>query len=142
MGWQASAKWHELDLLPMRGSEYLALDIMAFAGGDRRWRFPVAAIELENSRSDDRIAYSLWKVLCVRANLRIVFCYRPDAQQGAGLVRLLADDVVHALSLTERARLDGETVVVVGSRADAELFPYGFFKWWRLEPNTSEFELM
>lgn len=33
-------------------------------------------MELENSRDSERIAYSLWKVLCVRAELRIVFCYR------------------------------------------------------------------
>jgi hypothetical protein len=142
MGWQASAKWHELDLLPVRGSEYLALDVMAFAAGDKRWRFPVAAIELENSRTDDRIASSLWKVLSVRASLRLVFCYRPGAEQGAALVRFLAGEVVHAMTLPERIRMEGETVVVVGSRADAELFPYGFFKWWRLEPNTSQFELM
>ena len=33
-------------------------------------------IELENSSREDMIAYSLWKVLCVRADLRVVFCYR------------------------------------------------------------------
>jgi hypothetical protein len=36
MGWQASARWHPLDLLPMPRSEYLALDVMAFRAGAQR----------------------------------------------------------------------------------------------------------
>src|SRR5262249_11521146 len=67
LGWQASAKDHHLDLLPVPHYEYLTLDVMAFAGGEKRWRFPVAVAELENSADNDRIAYSLWKVLCVRS---------------------------------------------------------------------------
>jgi len=27
-----------------------------------KWRYPIAVMELENSREDERIAYSLWKV--------------------------------------------------------------------------------
>jgi hypothetical protein len=77
MGWKAAAKGNRSTLLPVPRQEYLALDVVAFEpAGDRRWRFPIAAIELENSREDDKVAYSLWKVLCTRADLRIVFCYR------------------------------------------------------------------
>jgi hypothetical protein len=75
LGWQAAAIGHELNILPIARSEYLSLDVMAFADA-QGWRFPVAVMELENSRYDDKIAYSLWKILCVRANIRIVFCYR------------------------------------------------------------------
>ena len=42
----ASAKGHKLELLPIHRSEYLALDVMAFAEGKKRWRFPVAVMEL------------------------------------------------------------------------------------------------
>lgn len=142
LGWQAAAKGHRLELLPDAHSEYLGLDVMAFADGATRWRFPVAAIELENSPKDDRIAYSLWKMLCVRADLRLVFCYRREADEGAALVRWLNHEVVDALGLDRRLKLEGETIVVVGSRGESAVFPYGFFKWWRLEQGSGVFRLL
>jgi hypothetical protein len=142
LGWQAAAKGHRLDLMPEAHSEYLGMDVMAFANGTARWRFPIAVIELENSRKDDRIAYSLWKVLCVRAELRVVFCYRREPDEGATLVRWLSKEVVGAVSLDQRLKLEGETIVVVGSRGEAPTFPYGFFKWWELEHNLGSFRLM
>lgn len=142
LGWQAAAKGHRLELLPDAHSEYLGMDVMAFADGTTRWRFPVAVIELENSRKDDRIAYSLWKVLCVRAELRLVFCYRREPDEGAALVRWLSREVIAALGLDQRIGLDGETIVAVGSRGEAAAFPYGFFKWWRLESKAGVFRLM
>src|SRR5947208_2082717 len=64
VGWKASAKgYKDVELLPIHRSEYLALDVMAFPEGEKRWRFPVAVMELENSNREDQIAYSLWKVL-------------------------------------------------------------------------------
>src|SRR5437899_12532040 len=69
------------NLLPIHRSEYLALDVVAFAEGEKRWRFPSAIMELENSPTEDQIAYSLWKVISVRANLRIVFCYRMNRDE-------------------------------------------------------------
>ena len=142
MGWSGSARQHRLELLPIAQSEYLALDVMAFAEGERRWRFPAAVVELENSRSDDRIAYSLWKVLCVRADLRVVFCYRRKPEDGPALVRRLCDEVVRAMGLAGRVALEGETVVVVGSRDESEYFPYGFFKWWQLDAGMGRFSLI
>lgn len=140
MGWRGAARGHRSDLLPVPRSEYLALDVVAFeVAGDRRWRFPVGVFELENGLADDRVAYSLWKVLCVRASLRVVFCYRRDASQGAELVRHLADQVVQAMEIPTRAGLGGETLVVVGSRSETATFPYGFFKDWTLDVNTARF---
>ena len=140
MGWRGAARGHRSDLLPVPRSEYLALDVVAFeVAGDRRWRFPVGVFELENSPADDRVAYSLWKVLCVRASLRVVFCYRRDASQGAELVRHLADQVVQAMETAMRTGLGGETLVIVGSRSETATFPYGFFKDWTLDANTARF---
>ncbi len=141
MGWQASAKDHRLDMLPVPRSEYLALDVMAFARGEKRWRFPAAIFELENSKNDDQIAYSLWKTICVKADLRVVFCYRRNSDEGSDLVRFLRDEVVHAMDLEKRIKLEGKTIVVVGSRNDSTTFPYGFFKWWSLDINTGTFIL-
>lgn len=140
LGWQASAKNHRLELLPEPRSEYLGMDVMVFGGGGKRWRFPLAVMELENQASADRIGYSLWKVLCVRAALRAVFCYRKDAGEVASLMNQLSRDVIASMGLTERADLEGETMVVVGSRGDADTFPYGFFHWWELNRSTGKFE--
>ena len=140
MGWRGAARGHRSDLLPVPRSEYLALDVVAFEiAGDRRWRFPVGVFELENSPVADLVAYSLWKALCVRASLRVVFCYRRDAGEGAELVRHLSDEVVKSMEITTRSSLGGETLVIVGSRSEAATFPYGFFKDWTLDTNTARF---
>jgi len=140
MGWRGAARGHGSDLLPVPRSEYMELDVVAFeAAGDRRWRFPVGVFELENSFVDDLIAYSLWKVLCVRASLRVVFCYRRDASEGSELVRHLADQVIDTMEIPVRSGLGGETLVIVGSRSEIATFPYSVFKGWRLDANTARF---
>lgn len=140
MGWKAAAKGNRSHLLPVSGEEYLALDVVAFEpAGDRRWRFPVAVVELENSRTDDRVAYSLWKVLCTRADLRIVFCYRKDSAEGSTLVRHLSEQVTAAMGIRERTQIGGETMLIVGSRNESATFPYGFFKEWQFDTNLGRF---
>jgi hypothetical protein len=143
IGWQAAARGHELDMLPITHCEYLSLDVVAFRSGPgSAWRFPIGVMELENSPDENRIAYSLWKLLCVRSDLRIVFCYRRLSSQGSALVSYLGQEVVKALPVEDRMRLKGETYVVVGGRNDSATFPYGFFKWWQLDNNTGNFNVM
>jgi hypothetical protein len=140
MGWKSAARGHRSSLLPASREEYLGLHVVAFElAGDRRWRFPVAVFELENSLADDRVTYSLWKVLCVRAQLRVVFCYRPDAPVGSKLVRHLSTEIAQAIAAPERMALGGETLVIVGSRNESRTFPYGFFKDWLFDLNLGRF---
>ncbi len=139
VGWQTAARWRRGDVLPIARNEYLSLDAMAFAPASVAWPFPVAVFELENSRKDDKVAYSLWKLLCVRARLRVLFCYRRDARAGSALVRQLEGAVVGSLPIQERMGLLGETLLIVGSRAEEAAFPYGFFRDWVLDKNTGEF---
>lgn len=153
-GWVAAAKGFALECLPQQGQEYLGLDVMAFDDGGPDgvsapdgtmlappgWRFPVAVFELENSRSDARVAYSLWKTLCVRAPLRVVFAYRPDWESGIALVQHLGTDVIRAMTIEERSAVGGETLIVLGSRGEGETFPHGYFKMWRLNINTGRFD--
>ena len=139
--WQAAAKGHRLEFLPKPGSEYLGIDVMAFEDSGERWSFPIAAIELENSRKDDRVGYSLWKVLCIRTQLRMVFCYRTSKDAGSALVTYLNEHVVNSLGIENRTNMTGETIVVMGYRNKAETFPYGFFRWWKLDTNVGRFEL-
>ncbi len=138
-GWDAAARNHTSTRLPIPRSEYLAIDVMAFAAGSTPWPWPLAVMELENQQNDDYIAYDLWKVLCVRAALRVVVCYRPEGDQGSSLVQHLASTVVASLPPYVRLALGGETLLVIGSHADAGTFPNGFFRWWRLEENDGMF---
>lgn len=104
-----------------------------------RWPLPVAVFELENSNNDDRVAYSLWKVLCVRADLRVVFAYRPDWEKARQVVAVLEGEVVGSLTIPQRESLGGQTVLVMGSRGEGETFPWGYFKFWKLDANLGRF---
>jgi hypothetical protein len=140
MGWRAAGRGHLGDVLPVPRNEYLALDIVAFAPkAESRWPLPVAVFELENSPTLERVAYSLWKVLCVRTTLRVVFAYRRDSLEGGALMSQLTDSVIADLSIDDRLELGGETYLIVGNRGEAETFPYGYFKFWVLDPNTGRF---
>jgi hypothetical protein len=142
-GWIAAAKWNPCRRLPKGGQEYLGIDVIALPPDDApacRWPLPLAAFELENSRRDDRVAYSLWKVLCIRAALRVVFAYRPDWERSRQLVGALERDVVGGLAPAQRTSLECETVLVVGNRGEGETFPWGYFKFWRLNTNLGRFE--
>ena len=140
MGYPAASKGFRGDTLPVSRNEYLSQDVMVFADGPTGWRFPVAVCELENSADEKFVAYSLWKVLCVRCGLRVVFCYRPEPDEAPTLIAYLTDTVVKALPIQERMKLEGDTLVVVGSRNEAGTFPYGFFQTWKLNTNTGRFE--
>jgi hypothetical protein len=140
MGWAAAGKGHRCSVLPVKRNEYLSQDVMAFSMTGTGWRFPAAVCELENSGDPELVAYSLWKVLCVRCGLRVLFCYRPDPSEGPVFVSSLGSSVVDAMPIAERATLDGETLVVVGSRSESSTFPYGFFHAWKLNSNTGRFE--
>jgi len=140
LGWHAAAKGHLADVLPVPRSEYLALDVVVFrpANGNR-WPFPVAVFELENSPDNDRVGYALWKLLCVRASLRILFAYRQESAEGSALAGYLARAVVGSMTISDRMALTGDTLLLIGSRAEGETFPYGYLKEWILEPNTGRF---
>ena len=140
--WPAAAKGHRLALLPQPQQEYLGIDVMAFppeAGeSGPAWPFPLAVFELENQPG--RAAYSMWKVICVRAELRVVFAYRNDWQQVQQLVQSIKSEVIDCYSIEQRQTLDDRTLLITGSRGEGGTFPYGYFKVWRLNPNIGSFE--
>lgn len=139
-GWKGAARGHQSTILPISRQEYLSLDVVAFdIAGTRQWRLPHAIFELENSQADDSVAYSLWKILCVRSKLRVVFCYRRNREQGTKLVRYLSHHVLSEMAISERTSLSGETLLVAGCRNEAATFPYGFFNDWVLDLNTGRF---
>ena len=146
LGWEAAAKWNPSQRLPQAGKEYLSIDVMALpktiddASDPLLWPFPLAVIELENHPKDVRVAYSLWKVLCIRAPLRVVIAYRRDWERSRQLVGRLTEDVIGGMTPEDRKGLSGATVVVVGNRGEGETFPWGYFKFWLLDNNLGRFE--
>lgn len=142
LGWRPSAKGYPSQCLPQAGSEYLSIDVMAFpsVSDDVYWPLPVAVFELENSPRDDRVAYSLWKVLCIRAPLRVVFAFRPDEEKGRQLVLTIGTAVIGGMTPQQRIGIAGDTVLIVGNRGDGGTFPWGYFKFWRLDGNLGRFE--
>jgi len=137
LGWRVAAKGFPLDLLPQAGQEYLGMDVMAFDVDEGKpkinWVFPVAVFELENSRADERIAYSLWKILCLRCPLRVVFAYRKDWQEARELINELSAEIVPGIPMEERSAFPGKTLIVLGSRGEGETFPWGYFRIWELD---------
>ena len=145
LGLQAAAKGHGLDLLPQAGQEYLGLDVTAFLPAATEmpsWPYPLMAFELENSRSDCRIAYSLWKVASVRTALGVVFAYRKNWEEALALVDRLASAVpdAYAPGLGWTVQSDSQIILAMGSRSDNEAFPWGYFKFWSFDRNVRRFK--
>lgn len=140
VGFQAAAKSKRCAVQPIKRNEYLSLDVMGLQPAVGDWSWPAVVCELENSADDRYVAYSLWKVLCVRAPLRVVFCYRSERSTGSALIAYLTRSVINSLSVEQRASTVGETLMIVGSRGLASTFPYDFFDEWKLNANTGRFE--
>ena len=146
LGWPTAAKGHKLEFLPQPGEEYLGIDVMAFPTqvpqmqASPKWPMPMAVFELENVPG--RVAYSLWKVLCVRADLRVVFGYRSDWDQVRAMVRELEEDVIRGFPTEQWSSLGDQIVLVTGSRGEGGTFPHGYFKLWRLNVAKGRFEKM
>ena len=135
VGWQCAAKNNKGIVLPIQRNEYLSLDVMAFPEKESRWKFPIAVFELENQQKDEYIEYAFWKTVCVRANLRVLFCYRKNPDDGAKLVSTLNREVINAMKPEDRVNIGGEIIICIGNRSNAGTFPYDFFRWWHLDKN-------
>ena len=121
LGWTCSAKVAGAKPLPVERQEYLGIDVLAFPSR-AGWRYPIAAIELENSRRRDLIAYALWKVCTVRAQLAVLVCYQYEAVEVASLAAGLEEQVLRPLAP------EVETLVIVGTRGSAGTYPDGYFQ--------------
>lgn len=141
IGWLAAARGHKLAPLPQVQSEYLAIDVMAFPSNSATWPPPIAVFELENSSTDDRVAYSLWKVLSVRAPVRVVFAYRRSWDEVYALLAHLEQTVIPSLSLPQRVALGDGVALVAGIRGQ-ETFPWGYFRTWHMDTGVGRFQLL
>jgi len=51
---------------------------------------------------------------------------------------MLQDEILQSMSLPP----EGDTLLVIGNRDESSVFPYGFFRWWHLNPNTARFNVI
>lgn len=82
---------------------------------------PRVVVELENSYNLDKIAYCLWKLLCIRSRLRVLICYQSNCQKIEALRRHLQGCIRKGGLLAE----DIEFVILVGNGlADDDEIPW------------------
>jgi len=123
LGLQVAALGHGCLALPVPREEYFDVDLLAFPkAGKPKWLRPVLALELENRKKIDAIAYSLWKVCLLRVSWGGVFCYRAKPEQIKDLVEKLTEEVMKEIAP------EHDILLVVGTRSSKENFPDGFFQ--------------
>lgn len=63
--------------------------------------------------------------------------------QQAAQNETLADWTTHlTTAVVGLIQINGETLIVVGSRDESVHFPYGYLKWWRLEKQSRRFRVV
>jgi hypothetical protein len=90
---------------------------------------PSAVVELENSFEFNKIAYCLWKILCVRAPIRALICYQKGMDAVTSLVRHL-EDIIWQRGLLKGD--NGNLFIIVGNdkKGDSEWEDYfSVFEW-------------
>lgn len=102
---------------------------IGFGDDEDPFALPEAVVELENSFEIKKIAYCLWKIICVRTPIRALICY----QKGIDEVELLAkhlENVIWQRGLLKRD--NGDLFIIVGNdkKGDSEWEDYfSVFEW-------------
>jgi len=90
---------------------------------------PEAAIEHENSPDLDKISYCLWKLLCVRAKLRVLICYQSNSKSIEKNLRPHLEEVVSKGELMKGE--EGDLLVIVGDDKHDD-YAQPFDKYYRV----------
>ncbi|MCK4698426.1 MAG: hypothetical protein KAT53_09020 [Dehalococcoidia bacterium] len=110
--------------------EYLNIDAMfidnaAYVSGKKYDEYeydpfvlPRAVVELENDYDIEKISYCLWKILCVRAPIRVLICYQKGADKVTTLKQHL-EDVIWQGSLMKGT--NGDLLVIIGNEPGDKL---------------------
>ena len=78
---------------------------------------PSAVVELENSLDINKIAYCLWKILCVRAPIRVLICYQKNMDKKLSLAKHL-ENIIWQRSLMRDDK--GDLLVIIGNDKKGE----------------------
>ena len=91
---------------------------------------PSAIVELENSYDNDKIAYCLWKLACIRSPIRVLICYQKGREAISSLVRHL-EKVIRQNSLLKDDTSD--TILIIGDGTKGEGYEwadyFSFYEW-------------
>ncbi len=91
---------------------------------------PRAVVELENSDDKMKISYCLWKILCVRAPIRVLICYQSSRDKVTNLKQHL-EGAIWQGSLMKGT--DGDLLVIVGDESSWNKASWGeyfsAFEW-------------
>ena len=82
---------------------------------------PLVAVDLENNLDVGKITYCLWKILCIRAPLRILICYQATARD-VSLLRRELEDVIKQWNLMRDS--PDELLVVIGDESKSNDEPW------------------
>jgi hypothetical protein len=75
---------------------------------------PSVAVELENSYSQDKIAYCLWKIMCIRTPIKVLICYQNNAEDVTRLKDHLKNVILKG-NLIKGAEAD--VIVIIGDES-------------------------
>ncbi len=89
---------------------------------------PRAIVELENSPKLMKISYCLWKIICVRAPIRVLICYQTN-KDGVITLKEHLENVIWRGSLMKGT--EGDLLVIIGDE--------GVSKTWTSEMSWQEF---
>jgi len=114
-------------MIKEKNSEYLTIDAMFFNENDYKTKnrkgydpfvLPTVVVEHENmGTGEDKICFCLWKLMCIRAGLRVLICYSDSVK---GLKKQL-EDTMQEGNLAKN--LMGDLIVIVGDlRLDDKLW--------------------
>jgi hypothetical protein len=123
------------------GGEYLNIDAVFIDNAEydlikdeeNEWDpfvIPRVVVELENSYNIKKISYCLWKILCVRAPIRVLICYQKGTDKVTALKEHL-EDIIWKGSLLKGT--DADLLVIIGNDSMGDETPWGeyftVFEW-------------
>lgn len=123
---------YEKDQKPQTGrkAEYLGIDFMFFYKSEEdKWVLPIAIIEHENDFDQEKIEYSLWKILCVRSPVKALICYQSDTNNVA-LLRQHLEDVIWKGNLMRGS--DGDLMVIIGDESVIKKDPWNWRDYFKV----------
>jgi len=107
--------------------EYLGIDVMFLdktkysptreMGVWDPFILPSAVVEHENDYSHEKIAYDLWKIACIRTELKVLICYQAGWEQVDSLRKGLENIII---SNGLMSKDNGELLVIIGDGKEGD----------------------
>lgn len=124
---ELSGEYLNIDAVFIDTAEY---DLIKKEGKWDPFVLPRAVVELENSYAIEKISYCLWKILCVRAPIRVLICYQSNKDKITTLKQHL-EGVIWQGSLMKGT--DGDLLVIIGDEGAGREGSWGeyfsVFEW-------------